>query len=99
VRTDRTGQIRIGSEEVQMKLSIKGLALAAGVFWGGMVLLVAIANAWWGYGAAFLTLVDSLYPGYHAGTGIASIFVGTIYALLDGLVAGTILAWLYNKLS
>ena len=81
-----------------MKLSVKGLALAAGILWGGMVFLIAIAHAWWGYGSAFLQLADSLYPGYHAGGGVSSIFVGTIYALLDGLVGGAILAWLYNKL-
>jgi hypothetical protein len=86
-------------KEVRMKLSVKGLALAAGVFWGGMVFLIAMAHVWWGYGDAFLQLADSLYPGYHAGGGVGSILVGTIYALLDGLVGGAVLAWLYNRLS
>ncbi len=82
-----------------MKLSVKGLALTAGIFCGGTVFLVAIGHAWWGYGAAFLQLADSLYPGYHAGGGVGSIFVGTIYALLDGLVGGAVFAWLYNKVA
>jgi hypothetical protein len=82
-----------------MKLSVKGLALTAGVFFGTTVFLVAVGHAWWGYGTAFLHVIDSLYPGYHAGGGVGSIFVGTIYALLDGLVGGAVFAWLYNRLA
>ena len=49
-----------------MKLSIKGLALASGIVWGAALLLVGICNLVWSYGAGFLQVMDSLYPGYGA---------------------------------
>jgi len=80
-----------------MKLSIKGLALAAAILWGAAVLLVGIANMIFpGYGMNFLEVVGSVYPGYQPGTGIASVIIGTIYAVVDAVVAAAIFAWLYN---
>ena len=79
------------------KLSIKATAFAAAGLWGSAVLLAGASNQLWpSYGVALLDLVSSVYPGYHAGTGWASVAVGTLYALLDGAVAGTIFSWLYN---
>ena len=47
-----------------MKLSIKGLAAACAIVWGGSVFLVALANLACGtYGLAFLDMIDSIYPG------------------------------------
>ncbi len=83
-----------------MKLSIKGLALAAAILWGAAVLLVGIANMIFpGYGMNFLEVVGSVYPGYQPGTGIASVIIGTIYAVVDAVVAAAIFAWLYNFFS
>jgi hypothetical protein len=80
-----------------MKFSITALALTAGLFWGGAMFIVALANfAAPGYGAAFLELAASIYPGYQAGSGAASIIVGTVYGLVDGAIAGAIFGWLYN---
>ncbi len=80
-----------------MKLSIKGLALAAAILWGAAVLFVGIANMIFpGYGMNFLEVVGSVYPGYQPGTGIASVIIGTIYAVVDAVVAAAIFAWLYN---
>lgn len=80
-----------------MKLSVKALALTAALLWGGAVLVVAIANMVCPpYGGEFLNVVGSIYPGYHPGTGVSSIIVGTLYAMLDGGVGGAIFAWLYN---
>lgn len=82
-----------------MKLSIRGAALAAGTTWGAAMLLIASANSACGYGGAFLTMMDGLYPGFaHDGT-VWSVVVGTLYGLLDGLIAGAAFAWLYNRFS
>ena len=51
---------------------------------------------WPGYGLAFLQLCASVYPGYHPGSGLGSVFIGAVYALFDGLIGGAIFAWLYN---
>ena len=81
-----------------MRLSIRSLAVTFGILWGGTVLLLGMANLIWPtYGVAFLQLVDSVYPGYHAGQGLGSVIVGTLYAILDGAVGGLVLAWVYNR--
>ena len=83
-----------------MRLNVTALALAAGLFWGGAILLVALANlVWRPYGRAFLDLTASIYPGYLPGTGIGSILTGTLYGLLDGAIGGAIFAWFYNVLA
>lgn len=80
-----------------MKLSVKALAVTGAVFWGAAILLVTVANLIWpGYGRAFLDLVASIYPGYHAGAGAGSVVIGTLYAAVDGAGAGAVFAWLYN---
>ena len=81
-----------------MPLQIRALALSAAIFWGAMFFLIGLGHLVWGYGEPFLLLMASLYPGYTCGGGIVSVLVGTLYAVLDGLVAGAVLAWLYNRL-
>ena len=80
-----------------MRLSVIALASTAGVFWGGAILMVALANLIWpSYGRAFLELTASLYPGYQPGSGLGSVVTGTLYGLGDGAVSGAVFAWLYN---
>ena len=80
-----------------MRLNIAALSMASGLLWGVCILVVAAANLIWpNYGLVFLQLCGSIYPGYHAGTGIGSVVTATIYALVDGAVGGAIFAWLYN---
>ena len=80
-----------------MRLSLRALGIASGLLWGGGTLVCAIAHAFWPpYGAAFLALLASIYPGYHPDTGLGSILVGTVYALVDGALAGVAFGFLYN---
>ena len=80
-----------------MGLNIKALSIAFGLLWGACVLVVALANMIWpDYGLAFLQICGSIYPGYSPGTGMGSVLSGTLYALVDGLIGGALLAWLYN---
>lgn len=81
-----------------MRLSVSALAGAGAILWGGALLFCGIANALWpSYGVAFLQLMASVYPGYHATGSASSIAVGTLYAVLDGAVAGLLLGWIYNR--
>ena len=83
-----------------MKLNVTALTLTAGLLWGGAILCVAVANLIWpAYGRACLELAASIYPGYHPGTGIGSVVTGTLYALVDGSIAGFLIGWLYNLFS
>jgi hypothetical protein len=80
-----------------MKLDVKALALTAGIIWGAAMLLVGLANLIWpAYGAAFLQIMGSVYPGYEAAPTIDSLILGTLYGFLDGAIAGLLFAWLYN---
>ncbi|MFQ5823024.1 MAG: hypothetical protein ACE5JB_03115 [bacterium] len=80
-----------------MKLNMKALVLTAGILWGAAVFLTGIANLIWsGYGTTFLQSVASVYPGYHATSSFGDLIVGTLYALVDGAVAGLVFSWLYN---
>ena len=82
-----------------MRFSIKGLAVALGLAWGGGVFLTGVAHQLWpSYGVAFLEFAASIYPGYHLG-GFGQVIIGTLYALLDGAVSGAVVAWLYNVAS
>ena len=80
-----------------MKLSLKGLALAFGILWGACVFLVGLGNLMWhSYGAAFLEVPRSIYPGFAETMGFWGVIVGTVYALLDGAVLGLVFGWIYN---
>jgi len=82
-----------------MKLSVKGMAIAFALLWGVLAMfLTGLANLLWpGYGKAFLELMASVYPGYHATASIGDVVVGMLYGVVDGGVAGAIFAWLYNR--
>ena len=80
-----------------MKLSIKALAITGAILWGGSILLLGVANMIWPtYGVAFLQLVASIYPGYHATGTFGSVIVATLYGVLDGAVGGFLFGWIYN---
>ena len=80
-----------------MKLNVKALASTAGILWALALLLVGAANlVWSGYGVAFLRLMASVYPGYHAAGSVGDLIVGTLYALVDGAICGLVFGWLYN---
>ena len=80
-----------------MRLSVKGLALAAGVLWAACILLVGIVNlASPSYGVAFLQCASSIYPGFHNTRHLLDVLIGTIYGLVDGGIGGAVLALLYN---
>jgi hypothetical protein len=81
-----------------MRLSLKALAVAAGLLWGGAILFVGLINlARPGYGISFLEMMSSVYPWFHASHTLGDVIVGTVDGLIDGAVAGLLLAWLYNS--
>jgi hypothetical protein len=83
-----------------VKLSVKGIAVAGALLWGGGILAAGLLNlAYAGYGESFLQVMSSLYPGFHASHTLGDVLVGTCYALLDGALSGLIFAWLYNVFS
>ena len=82
------------------KLSIRGLAITGGIFWGASVFMVGVLNLIIPtYGLSFLWFVSSIYPGYKADPSFVSVLIGTAYGVVDGSVSGAVLAWLYNVFS
>jgi hypothetical protein len=80
-----------------MRFSLKAIALAGAIVWGGAVLLVGLINlAWPGYGLNFLQMTTFVYPGFHASHTIENVLMGTLDGLVDGAVAALLFAWLYN---
>ena len=83
-----------------MQLSIKALGITSALLWGGAILLCGIANlASASYGAEFLRVMSSIYPGFHASRTIGDVLVGTCYGLVDGGLGGVVFGWLYNRLA
>jgi hypothetical protein len=83
-----------------MQLNIRAFSLTFAIIWAGCILLVGLAEFIWpNYGLAFLYFTASLYPGYHPGSGIGSILIGTVYGFADGAIGGVLFAWLYNRIA
>jgi membrane associated rhomboid family serine protease len=79
-------------------LNVKALALAAGLLSAGCLFVTALLNlAFPSYAGEFLELAGSIYPGYDGPAGIGSAIVVALYAAVDGVIMGGLLAWLYNR--
>lgn len=83
-----------------VKLSMRGMTLAAAFLWGGCILFVGLLNlAFPDYGMNFLRMISSVYPWFHASRSFPDVLIGTGDGLVDGAVAGFLFAWLYNVFS
>lgn len=84
-----------------MKLNVKAMAISLSLVWGVLAMfLVGVANLIWsGYGQDFLSLMATIYPGYKATATFPQVIVGMLYGILDGAIAGALLAWLYNRIA
>jgi hypothetical protein len=82
---------------VKLKLNVKAFALTCGIIWGfGLFLLT-----WWIIlfegATGEPTLIGLVYRGFTISP--AGSIIGFFWALVDGLIGGAILAWLYNLIS
>ncbi len=81
-----------------MKLSVKALAIASGLVWGGAMLTCGLINlAARPYGRRFLKMMSSVYPGFHNSRTLGDVLVGAGYGFVDGAVGGAVVAALYNQ--
>jgi hypothetical protein len=79
------------------RLDIRGLAAAMAVLLAATFFLVGVGQLIWAaWGRGLLDLAATVYPGYDGPAGFGSVIVVTLYAAVDGAVAGAVLAWLYN---
>lgn len=83
-----------------MRLSIKGLMFSCGLLWGGALLCLGLIHlASPSYASDFLKGISSIYPGYHGGSGLGDVLLGTFYGAVDGALGGLFFGWLYNAFS
>ncbi len=78
------------------QLSHHALGVAFGILWALYVAFLAV-TAMFGWGTALVTTLSSLYIGYSAS--IVGAVVGALWAFVDGYIAGTVIAWVYNRLA
>ena len=78
-----------------MKLNVKALGLAAGIVWSFYVIVAGLFAAFFDWGTPFVELMGSCYIGY-APTLVGSL-IGGVWAVVDGAVAGVLIALVYNK--
>ncbi len=83
-----------------MRLNVKALAQAAGIFWGATLFWEILVGGAWGINTLWTSpeiaqLVASIYPGITLTVGGA--FVALIYGFLCGVLCGGIFGWLYNR--
>jgi len=82
-----------------MKLSLKAVAMTAGLMWAGCILLIGVVHlADRQYGAGFLSVMSSLYPGLHFAHSWENVLVGAVYGFVGGVIVGSIFAWIYDHL-
>ncbi len=77
------------------KLDIKAFGLSLGILWGAAMFLLGLTVMLFNWGAAWVTLMSSLYIGYKP-TLLGSV-IGGVWGFFDAGIGGVVAAWLYNK--
>ncbi len=72
------------------------LGVAIGVLWAIYVLCAGLV-AMFGWSAALVNVLSSLYIGYSAS--VIGAIIGGVWAFIDGFVAGVVIAWVYNGIA
>lgn len=76
------------------KLSAMGLGTALGLTWAISMFIIGMAAMLFSYGMPMVTLMESIYIGFHP-TLIGSL-IGMGYGFVDGFIGGVLIAWFYN---
>jgi hypothetical protein len=75
-------------------LGVISFGLALGLTSAIFVFLLGLMAAWFGWGVEFAIMLSSLYIGY--GPTFVGSVTGAVWAFVDGLLFGVVVAWLYN---
>ncbi|HXF05850.1 MAG TPA: hypothetical protein VNM72_10610 [Blastocatellia bacterium] len=80
-----------------MRLNIKAFAVATGLLWGLVILLLTVFLAWRESGGEHLSRLGLLYPGYAVTYGGS--IIGFLWSFVYGAIGGAFFAWLYNRMA
>lgn len=78
-------------------LSVCGFSVASAIASGLAVLALGLMAMYWGLGAAWVTLLGSVYKGYVVTP--MGIWIGAGWAALEGLICGFIFVIIYNLIA
>jgi len=76
-------------------LGVVSFGLAIGLTWAIMVFILGLLAAFFGWGVPIAGALASLYIGY--GPTFVGSIAGAVWAFVDGLVTGLLIAWFYNR--
>ena len=79
-----------------MSLGVVSFGLALGVTSAIFVFVLGVVAALFGWGLQLAAALSSLYIGY--GPTFVGAIAGAVWAFVDGLIAGVLIAWFYNRL-
>ena len=76
-------------------LGVVSFGLAIGVTSAIFVFLLGIVAAAFGWGVQMAAALSSIYIGY--GPSFVGAVAGAVWAFVEGLIAGVLIAWFYNR--
>jgi len=83
-----------------MTTSVKSISITFAILWGACMLIVGLINlADASYGAEFLRMMSSVYPGADTARTLGRVLIGTLYGVIDGAIGGYLFAVLYRALA
>jgi len=85
----------MAQNERHATLGVVSFGLALGVTFAIFVFLLGLSATFLGWGVEMAQTLSSLYLGY--GPTLVGTITGAVWAFVDGLVAGCLIAWFYNR--
>ena len=85
----------MAEDQHHMSLGVVSLGLALGVTSAIFVFVLGVVAAFLGWGVQLAAALSSLYIGY--GPTFVGAIAGAVWAFVDGLIAGVLIAWFYNR--
>jgi hypothetical protein len=76
-------------------LGVISFGFALGLTWAILVFVLGLVATFLGWGVAVAGALSSLYLGY--GPTLIGSIAGAVWAFVNGLVAGILIAWFYNR--
>ena len=76
-------------------LGVISFGLALGLTAAILVFALGIAATLFGWGADLAQVLQTLFLGF--GPTLVGAIAGAVWAFVDGLIAGVLIAWLYNR--
>lgn len=85
----------MAQNEGHATLGVVSFGLALGVTSAIFVFLLGLTATFLGWGVEIAQMLSSLYIGY--GPTLVGTIAGAVWAFVDGLIAGCMIAWFYNR--